>query len=209
MGRTYTQLDERQIRWLQAQPMFFVATAPLDAEAHINLSPKGATGSFRVLGPTTVAYLDLIGSGIETVAHLRENGRVVLMFCAFNGPPNVLRLHGHGRVVQAGDAEFDRLVQGFEPRKDLQTTLRSVVVVEVTRISDSCGFVVPRMELVEERAQLFRWAEHQQQANGAGWKEAYERVNNQTSIDGLQGLDLTDDLSDAERARYASAGRVI
>lgn len=209
MGRVFAQLDEKQARWLEQQPVFFVATAPLAADGHVNVSPKGARGSFRVLGPTTVAYLDLIGSGIETVAHLRENGRIVLMFCAFSGPPNILRLHGQGRVVTEGDEGFGDLLRGFDVRPEVSATLRSVVVVEVTRIADSCGFVAPRMEVVEERDQLFRWAEHRERADGAGWKAAYERTNNRASIDGLPGLDVADDVSDAERARYASEGRVI
>jgi hypothetical protein len=209
VGRIYAGLDQERIAWLEQQPLFFVATAPLDGDGHINLSPKGATGSFRVLSPTSVAYLDLIGSGIETVAHLHENGRIVLMFCAFSGPPTVLRLHGRGRVVQPGDAEFDELLERFAPRPELLATLRSIVVVDLTRVADSCGFVVPRMSLVDERDQLFRWAEHQQRAGGDGWKIAYERTNNRASIDGLAGLELDDEATAAENERYLSEGRVI
>ncbi|HYI16775.1 MAG TPA: pyridoxamine 5'-phosphate oxidase family protein [Thermomicrobiales bacterium] len=209
MGRIYAGIDERQRAWLEQQPLFFVSTAPLDAGGHLNVSPKGASGTFRVLGPNRVAYLDLIGSGIETVAHLRENGRIVLMFCAFNGPPTVLRLHGRGQVVQPDDPDFSGLLAHFDLRAELESTLRSIIDIDVTRISDSCGFVVPRMELVDERDQLFRWAEHQERSAGPAWKGAYERTNNSTNIDGLRGLELPDELTETERARFASQGRVI
>ncbi len=109
MGRVYDVIDNATRQWLINQPMFFVATAPNDSEGHLNLSPKGAAGAFRVLGPTTVAYVDLVGSGVETVAHLRENGRITLMFCAFEGRPRIVRLHGKGRVWLPDDSEFERL----------------------------------------------------------------------------------------------------
>src|SRR5262245_5373470 len=115
LGRTYDGLDDGQIAWIERLPMFFVATAPTDPEGHVNLSPKGAMGTFRVLDPTTFAYLDLIGSGVETIAHLRENGRIAVMFCAFDGPPKIMRLHGRGRVVQRDDPEFADLLARFEP----------------------------------------------------------------------------------------------
>ena len=101
MGRCYDEIDDRLAGWIAAQPLFFVGTAPLAADGHVNVSPKGPIGSLRVLGPTTVAYLDIVGSGAETIAHLRENGRIVVMFCAFEGPPRILRLHGHGEVRAA------------------------------------------------------------------------------------------------------------
>src|SRR5690349_17540333 len=166
MGRIFEQLDDTLIEWIGKQPMFFVASAPIDPDGHVNLSPKGNRETFRILGPTTFAYLDLLGSGAETIAHLRENGRIVVMFCAFDGAPKVLRLHGTGRVVQAHDPAFADLVQAFAPSEELLGILRSVIVVEVTRIADSCGFVVPKMALVEEREQLVRWGEHQEATNG-------------------------------------------
>lgn len=201
MGRLYDMIDDGLGRWLAAQPLFFVATAPTDPEGHINLSPKGGSGCFRVLGPTTVAYLDLMGSGIETVAHLRQNGRIVLMFCAFSGPPKIVRLHGQGRVVPAGDPEFPSQLDGFAPSEETRLLARSVVLVETSRIGDSCGFVVPRMELVEERDQLFRWGESRQAKRGEGWKETYLAEANAVSIDGLPGLDgdLVLSAIDAER----------
>ena len=179
MGKVRTTLDDVATRFIQAQQMFFVATAPLDANGHVNLSPKGLD-SFRILGPSTVAYLDLTGSGVETVAHIKENGRVVLMFCAFQGPPNIFRLHGRGRVVEPHDPEFGALAANF-PAYD---STRSVIVVELTRISDSCGYAVPLMKYEGERTQLFAWA----RKKGADGLETYRREKNRRSVDGLQGL---------------------
>jgi hypothetical protein len=125
MGKIFDGVDERLERWMAAQPMFFVGTAPLDSDGHVNVSPKGPIDSLRVLGPSRVAYLDMVGSGAETVAHLRENGRIVIMLCAFEGPPRIVRLHGHGSVVVAGDPRFDELLgplmsyQSRRPHMDL------------------------------------------------------------------------------------------
>src|SRR5919199_648490 len=110
MARTYEEIDARLADWIAAQPLFFVGTAPLAADGHVNVSPKGPTGTLRVLGPRRVAYLDLMGSGAETIAHLRENGRIVVMLCAFQGPPRILRLHGRGEVVLADDPRFGELL---------------------------------------------------------------------------------------------------
>ena len=212
MGRIFDTLDDTLTTWIGKQPMFFVATAPNDPDGHVNVSPKGGTDTFRILSPTTFAYLDLLGSGIETIAHLRENGRIVVMFCAFTGAPKVLRLHGRGRVVQTHDPEFPHLVAAFAPPDDLLGILRSVIVIELTRIADSCGFVVPRMELVEERQQLVRWSEHQSERSGDGWKDKYLYANNQHSIDGLVGLDFPTgdpELTDAETRRYSSSGKSL
>jgi hypothetical protein len=189
MGRVYETLDDSLRRWIEAQRLFFVATAPDGPGGHLNLSPKGAAGAFRVLGPTTVAYLDLVGSGVETAAHLRQNGRIVLMFCAFEGPPKIVRLHGRGRVVAAPDPEFAGLLAGFPVSAEVQSLARTVVVVEVGRVSDSCGFGVPRMDFVGERDQQVRWAEVQREKRGDGWLADYVRANNAASIDGLTGLD--------------------
>jgi hypothetical protein len=208
MGRQYESLDESLISWISAQPLFFIGTAPNAPDGHINISPKGSMRTFRILGPTTVAYLDLQGSGIETVAHLRENGRIVVMFCAFDGPPKIVRLHGEGRVVQNHEPGFAELVAQFEPSEEIRSVLRSIVVIEVNRISDSCGFVVPRMELVEERSQLFRWAENKQRTLGEGWEDAYRRANNTTSIDGLAGLELHGEASEDDHF-LSSSGRAL
>ena len=137
MGKQRTSIDKTVCQFIEAQSVFFIGTAPLVRDGHVNISPKGLD-TFRILAPTTVAYLDLTGSGIETVAHLKENGRIVVMFCAFQGPPKILRLHGQGRVVQPNDAEFAALSQNFP---DFEGT-RSIIVIEVARISESCGYAV-------------------------------------------------------------------
>jgi hypothetical protein len=209
VGRVYDVIDNATKQWLTKQPMFFVATAPDDPNGHLNLSPKGAAGAFRVLGPTRVAYVDLVGSGVETVAHLRENGRVALMFCAFSGPPKIVRLHGQGRVVGQDDPEFATLLPGFALDDDARALARGIVVVETTRISDSCGFAVPRMDLVSQRDQLMRWGEQQQAKNGDIWKKRYVAANNAQSIDGLPGYDPTEELADGETRALSSAGRAL
>jgi hypothetical protein len=209
VGRVYDVIDNATRQWLTKQPMFFVATAPDDPDGHLNLSPKGAAGAFRVLGPTRVAYVDLVGSGVETVAHLRENGRIALMFCAFSGPPKIVRLHGQGRVVPQDDPEFAALLPEFALDDDARALARGIVVVETTRISDSCGFTVPRMDLVSQRDQLMRWGEQQQAKNGDIWKKRYVAVNNAQSIDGLPGYDPTEELIEDERRALSSAGRAL
>jgi len=209
MGRVYDVIDNATERWLSRQPIFFVATAPDDPDGHVNLSPKGAAGAFRVLGPTRVAYVDLVGSGVETAAHLRQNGRIVLMFCAFTGPPKIVRLHGQGRVVPEEDQEFAALLPRFALDDDALALARGIVVVETTRISDSCGFVVPRMDLVSQRDQLMRWGEQQRAKNGDAWKERYVTANNARSIDGLPGYDPTEELVAEEATALSSSGRAL
>lgn len=212
MGRTFDTLDSDLITWIDQQPLFFVATAPTATDGLVNLSPKGGGGMLRVLAPTTVAYLDLIGSGIETVARLRENGRIVLMFCAFEGPPKILRLHGRGRGVTPDSPERPErpdLLAAFTPTKDVLHTLRSIVVVDVTRIGDSCGFVVPRMDFVDDRPQFFTWAQHRETKHGPTWKTAYQQANNRHSLDGLPGLARTDDSDHADVDSLSSAGRAL
>lgn len=210
MGQVYDSIDQKLASWIGRQPLFFVATAPAGADGHLNISPKGEpNATLRILGPTTVAYLDLTGSGIETVAHLRENGRIVLMFCAFAGPPKIVRLYGQGRVVQAHDPEFDDLLTHFQPDGDMRRMMRSIIVVEVSRITDSCGFVVPRMDYVGEREQLQRWSEQQEAKRGDDWKQKYWQANNATSIDGLAGLDLVEEATPEEARAFSSAGRAL
>jgi hypothetical protein len=157
-----------------------VATAPTGADGHLNLSPKGVAGTFAVLDSQTVAYLDITGSGIETVAHLRDNGRIVLMFCAFAGPPRIVRLHGRGRVVLPGDGDWEELAARFPP----QPGTRSVITVTLERVSDSCGFGVPLMTYDRERDQLADWAGRKTEEELA----EYRTKKNATSIDGLPGL---------------------
>jgi hypothetical protein len=179
MGKTYESIDDDLAAWLRAQPVFFVATAPLSGDGHVNLSPKGLD-TFAVLGPNEVAYLDLTGSGVETIAHLRENGRITILFCAFAGPPKIVRLQGVGEAIEIGDDRFDTLAARF-PRFD---SARAVVRVRVTRVADSCGYGVPRMRLEGDRDQLLLWAERK----GPEGVVAYREKNNARSIDGLPGL---------------------
>jgi hypothetical protein len=179
MGKIYEQIDNSLAAFLQRQKIFFVATAPLAAHGHVNLSPKGLD-SFRILDARTVAYIDLVGSGIETVAHVKENGRIVLMFCALEGPPKIVRLHGRGEVVEPPRAEFGSLRALFP---DL-LAVRSIVRVHCTRISDSCGFGVPLYEYRAQRSQLLDWADRK----GVENLPDYQRQNNADSIDGLPGI---------------------
>ncbi|UVS80830.1 pyridoxamine 5'-phosphate oxidase family protein [Actinokineospora sp. UTMC 2448] len=148
MGKTYDRIDGRLRDFIDAQPVFFVATAPVDG-GHVNVSPKGRSGSLTVLDERTVAYLDFGGSGAETIAHLRENGRITLMWCAFDGPPNIVRVHGTGEPVFRDDERFPALAARF-PDGD-KPAIRAVIVVTATRISDTCGFAVPFMEYRGER----------------------------------------------------------
>jgi len=166
-------------QWWTVQPVFFVATAPNADDGHVNLSPKGYD-TLRILGPNRVAYLDLTGSGIETVAHLRENGRITLMACAFDGAPRISRLYGRGTVHELGTAGFDELATNFMELPGR----RSIIDVAVDRVTTSCGFAVPRMEYVEERDRLSKWAT----AKGDDGITAYWQSKNLQSIDGLPGL---------------------
>jgi len=177
MGKRYDIISTELGEWIALQRVFFVATAPTGANGHINCSPKGGD-SFRVLGEHEVAYLDMTGSGIETVAHLQENGRIVIMFCAFDGAPKIVRLHGRGEVIYPTHPNYTLLAAEFPRHPGARTIIR----VTVSRISGSCGFGVPRMDFVEARDELARWAEKK----GAGLA-AYRSEKNQTSIDGLPG----------------------
>jgi hypothetical protein len=181
VGKRYEGIDGKMAGWLAKQPVFFVATAPLAGDGLLNLSPKGLLGTFRVLDDHTVAYLDLTGSGVETLAHLRENGRIVLMFCAFDGPPRVVRLWGRGEGVLPGHPDFAGLVAGFPEH----VGTRSVIRVAVSRVQDSCGYAVPRMALVQERDIL----DLHHAKRGPGGLVAYRAERNATSLDGLPGLD--------------------
>jgi hypothetical protein len=189
MAKLFEQIDDPMRAWIEAQPMFFVATAPSGDGGHVNLSPKGGDGLFRVTGPLGFAYVDLMGSGIETIAHLRENGRIVVMFCAFEGAPKIVRLHGAGRPVQQRDEGFEDLLATFDVSDEQRRAVRSVITVEVERVSDSCGFVVPRMDYVGERDQLYRYADNRIRKLGADAVAEYVSANNAESIDGLTGLD--------------------
>jgi Pyridoxamine 5'-phosphate oxidase len=180
MGKSTSCISEGQEKFIRAQKMFFVASAPLDGAGHVNVSPKGLD-TFRILGPDKVAYLDLTGSGVETIAHLRENGRIVLMFCAFQGPPNILRLHGRGRVVEPSSDEFGELVSLFPT----YMSTRSIIVVEVALVSDSCGYGVPLMQYEGERSQMHDWA----RMKGPEGLVGYRKQKNRVSVDGLRGVE--------------------
>ena len=189
MGRTYDAIDDRQREWIARQALYFVGTAPLASDGHVNLSPKGPMGTFRVLGPHTVAYLDVVGSGAETIAHLRENGRIVVMLCAFDGPPRILRLHGRGEAVMPGDRRYDELLAqcAFE-EPGVPEARRAVVLVDVTRIADACGYGVPLMTYEGARPHHDKWAAKKLRTGGPGALEAYQAEKNARSLDGLPAV---------------------
>ena len=180
MGSTYAEISPELQAFIESQPLFFVATAGRSQHTHLNLSPKGL-GELRVIGPRLVAYLDLVGSGVETIAHLRDDGRVVIMLCAFDGPPKIVRLHGTGEVIEPADDAFEALTSCFPEQR---AGVRSVIKVHVQRISDSCGYGVPRLVLDAERPQLPAWVDRK----GADGLGEYQQQWNAESIDGLPGL---------------------
>jgi hypothetical protein len=179
MGRVHEELGPELVEWLAGQHVFFVATAPSGGEGHVNVSPKGYD-SFRVLGPTTVAYLDLTGSGVETIAHLRDDGRITIMFCAFDGKPRIVRLSGRGDVVAPDHPDWAELAPRFP---DLPGA-RAVVRCELDRIADSCGYSIPILTYAGERDTLIEWAERR----GPDGLASYHDEKNRRSIDGLPGL---------------------
>jgi hypothetical protein len=180
MAETFDRIDDAMRRWLEGQHVFFVATAPTGAGGHINCSPKG-TDSLRVIDDRTLAYVDFVGSGAETIAHLKENGRIVLMLCAFAGPPRIVRFHGRGDVVAPDHPDFADLVARFPPRPGV----RAIIRVFAERISDSCGYGVPLMDFRTEREAMTKWAEKK----GPEGLVAYQREKNARSLDGLPGVD--------------------
>jgi hypothetical protein len=180
----YTEIDARIREFIESQHMFFVGTAPSGPGGHVNISPKGID-SLRVLGPKTVAYADYTGSGIETVAHLRENGRIAIMLCAFTGPPRIVRLHGRGEAIEPQDDAFASLLAKLRGSDSTEIPfLRSIIRIEVERISDSCGYGVPLYQFEKQRTQLTRWAS----SKGPSGLREYQRIKNSQSIDGLRGL---------------------
>lgn len=184
MGKVHDGIGEKLATWIERQPLFFVATAPLAGDGLLNLSPKGTAGTFRVVDEHTFAYVDLTGSGVETIAHLRENGRICVMFCAFDGPPDIVRLYGTGRATFPTDPGFAEAIAPFPAAATRMPQSRAVITVDVTRVADSCGYAVPRMELVEERDLLDSWS-----ANRGPEKLAeYQATRNAESLDGLPGL---------------------
>lgn len=185
MATIYDGIDAGMAAWIEQQPMFVVATAPLAADGLVNTSPKGGIGTFRVVDEHTFAYLDITGSGIETVAHLQENGRICVMFCSFDRRPTIVRLHGTGRAVLRSDPGFAAAAEGFgEAAQSRLSYLRAVIVVDVVRVADACGYAVPRMELVEERETLDKvWRTRDDERIGK-----YHADRNTASLDGLPGL---------------------
>ena len=204
MAKLFDEITEPLREFIEAQPMFFVATAPSGDDGHVNLSPKGGRNLFHVTGPHGFAYVDLMGSGIETIAHLRENGRIVVMFCSFSGSPKIVRLHGQGTPVQQGDERFAEVLATFDITDEQRRAVRSVIEVEVTRVADSCGFVVPKMAYEGERDQLYRYADNRLRKEGPGAVRAYVTTRNAESIDGLTGLDPL-----VDGAAPVSAGRKL
>src|SRR4051794_11105210 len=189
MAKVFDGIDDHLRDWIGRQRLFFVGTAPLSPDGHVNVSPKGPIESLAVLDDHTLAYLDVIGSGAETIAHLRENGRVVVMLCAFEGPPRIVRLHGTGEIVLAEDERFDELMErcGFD---DDVLAKRSIVVVHVKRIADSCGYGVPLMSYQGERPHQRKSSEKRLRVHGPTAFEDYQREKNAQSIDGLPAVEL-------------------
>lgn len=188
MGKTYERIDGRLRTFIESQPIFFTATSPLAADGTVNLSPKGVTGSFAVLDELTLAYLDFAGSNAETVAHLRENGRITLMWCAFQGPPNIVRVHGRGEPVFRDDPRFPGLLARFPDVDTGQHGLRAIIVVSAELIRDTCGYAVPFMTYDEDRdLHAKRFAREDDASLGAYFAKK-EHVA--TSLDGLPGLPL-------------------
>jgi hypothetical protein len=179
MGKSYDGISPDLVKWIERQHMFFVATAPLAADGLINCSPKGMD-TFRILGPRDVAYLDLTGSGVETIAHSRENGRIVFMFCAFEGAPKIVRLHGMSEVCLPGSPRYESLAPSFP----VYPGRRAIVRAHIRRVSDSCGYAVPRYRYEGERNTLVRWCE----SKGADALTEYREAKNGRSVDGLPGL---------------------
>jgi len=179
MGKLYSEMDDSLRAFIEAQRVFFVATAPAGPDGHINLSPKGLD-ALRILGPRTLAYLDVVGSGVETIAHLRQNGRIVLMLCSFEGPPRIVRLYGRGEVLEPQDAAFPSLQRHFPAAPGL----RSIIRVEVERIAESCGYGVPLFRFEGQRSHLAAWSERK----GKEGLAEYQRQHNAASLDGFPGL---------------------
>ncbi|MFJ3671777.1 pyridoxamine 5'-phosphate oxidase family protein [Streptomyces sp. NPDC090106] len=188
MGKTYERIDGRLRTFIEEQPLFFTATAPLTGDGTVNLSPKGLRGSFVVLDELTVAYLDFAGSTAETIAHLRENGRITLMWCAFQGPPNIVRVHGHGEAVLRDDPRFGELLARFPDIDPSLHGLRAIIVVTARTVRDSCGYAVPFMTYDEDRDLHGRRFAREDDASLSAYFEKKEHIA--TSLDGLPGLPL-------------------
>ncbi|MGW0735407.1 pyridoxamine 5'-phosphate oxidase family protein [Streptomyces sp. NPDC002851] len=188
MGKTYERIDGRLRTFIEEQPMFFTATAPLSGDGTVNLSPKGLTGSFAVIDERTVAYLDFAGSNAETVAHLRENGRITLMWCAFQGPPNIVRVHGRGEPVFRDDPRFTELLGHFTRIDPAGHGLRAIIVVTAELIRDTCGYAVPFMTYDEDRDLHRKRFAREDDASLSAYFQKKDHI--ESSLDGLPGLPL-------------------
>ena len=192
MAKTFDRIDDHLREWIARQSLFFVGTAPLGEEGRVNVSPKGPIGTFRVVDDQRVAYLDIFGSGSETIAHLRENGRICVMFCAFAGPPGILRLHGRGEPVFPEDPRFEHLIDDLEFEEAVQSEARrSVVLVSVERIADSCGYDVPLMDHVGQREHHPKAVAKRLRVMGPNGYREFARDRNGESIDGLPAVPST------------------
>jgi hypothetical protein len=190
MAKVFDEIDEHMRGWIARQALFFVATAPLDGDGLVNVSPKGPIGSLAVLGPRRVAYLDAHGSGTETIAHLRENGRICVMLCAFEGPPRIVRLHGRGESVLKDDPRYPELFEAADfTDPSIPEARRSIVDVEVTRIGDSCGYGVPLMSLDGHREHHALSSAKRVRTMGPVGYEEFQRERGARSLDGLPALE--------------------
>jgi len=179
MGKTFQIITPELQEWIEKQKMFFVGTAPLSSEGHVNISPKGLD-SFRVMSPTCVAYQDLTGSGVETIAHVKENKRIVIMFCAFEGPPKIVRLYGQGEVILPDNGQYSFYEEKFPKHK----STRAFINISLSLIQDSCVYGVPFFDYKSERDTLTKWAD----AKGENGILEYRALKNKQSIDGLTGI---------------------
>ena len=190
MAKVFTAIDAHLREWVDRQALFFVGTAPLSADGHVNVSPKGPIGSLKVLGPRQVAYLEITGSGSETIAHLRENGRIVVMLCAFDGAPRIVRFHGRGEVVWPEDPRFEQLLEMADfDDPSVPEARRSIILVDVRRISDACGYGVPLMAYRGQRDHHALSTQKKLRVLGIDGYRAQRKQANRVSLDGLPSVD--------------------
>ena len=188
MAKVFEEITDHIRDWVSRQPMFFVATAPLAGDGHVNVSPKGPIESLRIPDDRTVAYLDISGSGAETIAHVRENGRIVIMLCAFQGPPRIVRFHGTARVLRWDEPGFAQAAQPFG-HLSIDEARRAVITVDVTRVSDSCGYGVPLMSFEGLREHHRLSSAKKLRVLGPDGYEQRMLAKNRRSLDGLPAVD--------------------